>query len=300
MTRLKLATHPSDAQLARLLDRQADSRGLKPLEDHLARCHACVLRVEELDAASRRVRGAVDALSTRRPEASRRALTLSAIHRAQRRRPRVTLRRFPVAAVIATLLLLSAFTARPSRAWIASAVDRVVVGMGLPSLAEWLSLSSGSGRGGALSSGSAAAALPVVVNGGVAGGNAQPPLRPPLPVLAAQTGAVSFSPEGEEMLLEVASYQREGTLSLWITDAADANARVSGEGKGEGFHVMRSGVRILNAGGSTARYEIVVPRGVRNVRIRIAGDPKAWIGIEPSSSGQPWLWTVDLKQRRAR
>jgi hypothetical protein len=305
--RLRLGSHPGEADLVRLLDRQVDVRTRRRLQGHLGSCAPCARTLEALERQSREVKEALGRVPVQLPDHARRALALSAMERASRRRLRSPLPRgswMLKAAAVAALLLVVTVSARPSRAWIAREVGRVAVELGVPTVAEWLGIPGPDGgeRAAPPPPPALEVAVPGVrrpVNEEVAGAERPaPPVRrhtPPPPPRA--SGLVSFRPVGEELVLEFDSFQRRGTLSLWMMDVPTASVRASDGYREESFRILRSALRVHNAEHSVADYEVVVPRGIHNVRIRVAGRPKASIGIEPSTSSQPWLWTVDLQRR---
>lgn len=297
------SAHPPDADLVRHLDRQLDLRTSRQLRGHLESCTRCARRLEELERPSRALREALTALPVALPDDGRRALALSAMERARRRRAVLPSRAWILrAAAVAGLVLVVAVSARPSRAWIARGVDRVAVELGIPEVSQWLigeeaAVVDPAPRRRTTSSPGAAPAPPPAVDEKVVVGRAEPELRrkvraPP----PRESAPVSFTPRGDELVLEFDSYQAEGTLSLWIMDVPSVSAVVV-DGRGEGFQGHRGGIRVRNAEASSARYTVVVPQQIREVHIRIAGRTQARIGIEPTGSSHPWLWTVDLQRR---
>lgn len=303
MIRLLAGPHPPEGDFVRLLDRQVDARTRRRLQAHLGGCPLCTLKLEELQRASRALTGALGGVPVQLPEAGRRALTLSAIERASRRRARAPLSGgswMLRAAAVAALLLAVSLSVRPSRAWMARGVERAVVELGLPSVAEWLGLGAPQGAK-APPPPSLEVSVPGVrrpVREQVADARERTPEvrrhTPPPPPRA--SALVSFRPAGKEMVLEFDSFQRRGTLSLLIMDVPAASVRATDGHREESFRILRSGLRVHNREYSVAEYEVVVPHGIENVHIRVAGRPKATIGIEPATSSQPWLWTVDLQR----
>lgn len=99
----------------------------------------------------------------------------------------------------------------------------------------------------------------------------QPDLRSaPVTASVPEAGTrVQFTPTAEEVDLNVASYQADGTISLETGDASEVTVQVQG-GQAD-LLVLPSGIRIGNTPGSTANYQVVLPAGVRQVQVRIAG-----------------------------
>ncbi|MDP9347958.1 MAG: hypothetical protein M3P24_02235, partial [Gemmatimonadota bacterium] len=91
MIRLLAGPHPPEGDLVRLLDRQVDIRTRRRLQGHLGRCPLCTLKLEGMERKSQDVARALGALPVQLPETGRRALALSAMERASRRRVRAPL-----------------------------------------------------------------------------------------------------------------------------------------------------------------------------------------------------------------
>lgn len=298
------SAHPSDADLVRHLDRQLDLRAGRHLRGHLGACTRCAQRLEELERSAGTLREALGAVPVALPDDGRRALALSAMERARRRRVVLPSGAWLLrAAAVAGLLVAAAMSARPSRAWIARGVDRVAVELGIPEVSRWLIGEEPEAEGDdptarrrTTSSPGAAPAPPPAVDEEVAVREGEPALRRKVRAPPRESAPVSFTPRGDELVLEFDAYQAEGTLSLWIMDVPSVSAVVV-DGRGEGFQGHRGGIRVRNAETSLARYTVVVPPQIREVEIRIAGRTQARIGIEPSGSSHPWLWTVDLQRR---
>ncbi|MGH7500601.1 MAG: hypothetical protein ACREL7_02475 [Longimicrobiales bacterium] len=76
-----------------------------------------------------------------------------------------------------------------------------------------------------------------------------------------------------EFTIELDAAQRDGQVTVRIADVDQATAELRTPGGTESFFVVPEGLRIINGDISTAEYEIVLPRSVREVRVRIPGSP---------------------------
>lgn len=296
--------HPPEGEMARLLDGQLDEVRRQRVQKHLRGCPRCADRLRRLEVPSRLLTEALDAVPTQLPDDSRRALALSAMERASRRTPAVARVWLLRAAAIIPLLMVVVVSARPSRAWINRNIERVSAELGVPTVLQWLTGPAEPPAAAPVRSGRAPGAQAAVAGPAPVDERLRVAAAPPSITQRAgadrntRSESLPFSSH-RELVLEFDTFQVEGTLSLWITADPEGAAVMIGGDRGERIEHARSGLRVRNHGVSTARYELVVPRGVENVRIRIAGEPKAWIGIEPVVNGQPWLWTVDLQRRKA-
>jgi hypothetical protein len=78
---------------------------------------------------------------------------------------------------------------------------------------------------------------------------------------------VEFIPSGADFSLHFASPQRAGGLTLRRGENPAAVAEVAG-GTAE-LLILPDGIRVQNAGSSTAEYRLTVPPEVERVRIRV-------------------------------
>jgi hypothetical protein len=74
-----------------------------------------------------------------------------------------------------------------------------------------------------------------------------------------------------------------------------ASATVTPSLRGEDLIVLPGGLRIVNRPSDRASYEVLLPRGVTEVRIQIAGAPERQ--LVPGPGGQLRRWTIDLNQQ---
>jgi hypothetical protein len=148
-----------------------------------------------------------------------------------------------------------------SRAWLrAAAVAALVIGAGLfssPVRAWFRDFLGGAGSG-----------APAAV---------QPPTAPaPVPVEGSPSTSarVHFTPQGEEMAVEIAHAQSGGALVLATAPSSTATAEVRAPiGALADLLVLPTGLRIDNRAGSVAEYHVTVPATVQRVRVRVGAAP---------------------------
>lgn len=96
------------------------------------------------------------------------------------------------------------------------------------------------------------------------------PVRPSSPAAGTR---VQFTPAAAEVELDVASYQAGGAVIFGVAEVPEVTVQVKG-GMAD-LLVLPSGIRIGNAPESTADYQVTLPAGVRQVRVRVGGgDPR--------------------------
>lgn len=106
-------------------------------------------------------------------------------------------------------------------------------------------------------------------------------------------GTVSFIPAGDVFRLEVAARQAGGELVIEMVEADAASATVEADGADEQFVVLPSGLRIVNAAGSGARYVVRLPARLQSVVLVIGDEPGR--RYAPAEAGE--RWTVPLGDR---
>jgi predicted anti-sigma-YlaC factor YlaD len=111
----------------------------------------------------------------------------------------------------------------------------------------------------------------------------------------ATAAAVSFTPSGQQFLIRVTGYQLAGTVTVETAAVSEVTAEVRGGGETEDIVVLPDGLRIVNAGQSTADYHVLVPATLREITVEVAGRVAA--RLEPS--GALSTWTVLLRANRA-
>lgn len=120
----------------------------------------------------------------------------------------------------------------------------------------------------------------------------------PAPEVPLQTmSTVSFVPSGEDFLIDVASIQAGGTLSVAVDTVAAASARIgAGELPGE-LVVLGSGLGIRNVSSSSASYALVIPSSLKAVEVRVAG--RVVFRQELSADAADIHWSFDLSSPEA-
>jgi hypothetical protein len=92
----------------------------------------------------------------------------------------------------------------------------------------------------------------------------------PLTPSAREAGTrVQFTPTGVEVELDIASYQAGGAIRFEAGEVPEVTVQVLG-GTAD-LLVLPSGIRIGNTPESTADYQVTLPAGVRQVRVRVGG-----------------------------
>lgn len=92
------------------------------------------------------------------------------------------------------------------------------------------------------------------------------PIAPSAPEAETRVG---FTPASAEVELDVASYQAGGAIRFQAGEVAEVTVQVQ-EGTAD-LLVLPSGIRIGNTPESTADYQVTLPAGVRQVRVRVGG-----------------------------
>jgi hypothetical protein len=125
-----------------------------------------------------------------------------------------------------------------------------------------------------------------------AAGTVQTPPRAPL----APVGVVSFVPDSDVLVVQVATRQAEGSLVLETSATPTASAVVRGQGEHEAIVVLPTELRIANTTQSRATYRITLPARLKRVVVVIARDPP--VSVIPGSPGESR--TIDLKMKGRR
>ena len=237
--------HLEDTDLLALVDGE-----FAPMERdvrllHVARCDDCAGRLQTLrlrTANFSRLLADVelpeDFVFPRMPQASP-VIPITAL---ASRRTSWTRSAWARAAVIALVVIVPFATVAPLRAWV---VDRLG--------AAWSEVRGIFGA----DDGAAAPAAPVTV-----------PATPAPAEEPASGATVFFTPAPGRFVLVVSESQAAGTLTLGRAEGGEGSAEVVG-GATETPLVSESGIRILNAPGSTASYRVLLPPSVSSVRVRI-------------------------------
>ncbi len=97
----------------------------------------------------------------------------------------------------------------------------------------------------------------------------EPGATPVTPVAPEAGTRVGFTPTTAEIELDVASYQAGGAIRFQAGEVAEVTVQVQ-EGTAD-LLVLPSGIRIRNTPESTADYQVTLPDGVRQVRVRVGG-----------------------------
>ena len=113
---------------------------------------------------------------------------------------------------------------------------------------------------------------------------AEPQPAPVTPMAPEAGTRVQFTPTSAEVELDVASYQAGGAISFVAGEVPEVTVQVQG-GTAD-LLVLPSGIRIGNTPTSTADYQVMLPDGVRQVRVRIGGGAPRTITAARVAAGE--------------
>jgi hypothetical protein len=118
-----------------------------------------------------------------------------------------------------------------------------------------------------------------------------PPVAPERP--AAENGSTLwFDPADARFRVEIDSRQTAGELRLRTISGTEGTFEMRDARKAEMPLLTASGLRIRNSAGSVARYEVGVPGGVTEVRLRIGDEPPRVLNAEDLREGR----SIDLRR----
>jgi hypothetical protein len=116
----------------------------------------------------------------------------------------------------------------------------------------------------------------------------------PEPVAHAVRGSVvAFAPTGTDFVIELATGQEGGSLTLRISDTRSASARLMGSDGELDVVVLPASLRIANHATATADYEIVVPAHLRSLRVRVGNAEE--LVLAPAELGAGWSTVIGLR-----
>jgi hypothetical protein len=254
--------HLEDGDLVRFLSDEVTTDERADAAAHLGRCDDCARRLESWRAEMASAAGFLDELPIAEIDPARRARSLAAVRQA--------------------------------------AVRKVAAPSPAPAPRRRFVLSGGLAR--------AAAVAALLVAGGVAASPAgawiadlfrglfqdEPAaVADPQPdALSAKGSVVAFTPVGHELVLEIASTQERGYLTLWVRDTPSASARIGDRDSDMDVVILPGSLRIENSPASTTGYEVVVPARLRMLRVRIGDAPE--MVLHPANLGDGWSAVVGL------
>lgn len=282
--------HLEDGDLVRYMDRQLDRTESRRVELHLTVCAECAGRLQAMRARSQQLSAWLGDLDSPAPDDEKRALAMAAVERARFRarshmwsgRPALA------AAAMVALMLTMAFGTAPGRAWVSGAVER----LGLASPGDAASESAAAPPVQTAAPAGDAVPAPAEAESAPAPTAAAPgrPRRPVLP--PGMSEAVAFNPAGNSVLLKFDSWQRVGSVTLWVRNIQSASGQVVAGRQSETLVPTSDGLQVHNARGSRADYTVEVPTRYRFIRLQIGDDPETVIAVSRARSD--WLWTVSL------
>jgi pyruvate/2-oxoglutarate dehydrogenase complex dihydrolipoamide acyltransferase (E2) component len=246
--------HLDDGALVRLIDGEAAEDERAGVEAHLAACPVCAARLGSL---------------------RRRSVNLGLLlARGDFAVPAPSVPAAPMDELAARREARRAAPAAPSRVWLrAAAVAALVIGAGLfssPVRAWFRDLLGG-----------AASNAPVAVQ------PAPAPAPAPAEGSPATSARVRFTPQGDELAVEIAHAQASGALVLATSPSSAATAEVRAPaGALADLLVLPTGLRIDNRETSVAEYHVAVPTTVQRVRVRIGTAPALTVTAAELAQGR--------------
>jgi hypothetical protein len=94
--------------------------------------------------------------------------------------------------------------------------------------------------------------------------------QPPQPVPEQIAGSiVRFAPESDELVIRFAVRPAAGSLTLVVGEDVRSSAQIVSGARGEAFLVLPSELRVRNAPGSLAVYQVMLSPAVRHVRVEL-------------------------------
>ncbi len=109
----------------------------------------------------------------------------------------------------------------------------------------------------------------------------------------ATAGSVSFFPASDVFVLEVASLQEIGNLSVEVGEFEIATATINGALEDENLLILPNGLRIDNSPTSTTSYVVLLPASVSQINVIVADGT----AIVLDTSTLPREWTIPIGTR---
>ena len=227
-------THPADSEILRFHDGECGVAEAERVAEHIAACPRCGETYGLFHTATRHLQAALEEMPIQPvPQAKERLL--SAALRQRRARPFGGLSRpqSPLlrAAIVIFGLFIVSMWAPPVRAWVFRLFH--------------------------IDQPANVATAPV------------PQRDEPLSTPSSST--VSFVPASPTFVIDVATAQLDGRLTIRVIQSARASARITGGSPDDALLVMDDGVRIQNSRESSALFTVLVPSSVVTITLRMAG-----------------------------
>jgi hypothetical protein len=231
MVTMTAEQHGTDGELIGLLDGGVDATH-SMIGAHVDTCAVCTARLAVLQQRADRVS---DVLAMTEPPRIDRARLLPASDRLVSAHRRARRRAFwspGMRAAAAILLLAGVAAASPARGWI---LDRV----------PWRGEKS------------------IPPDRGLTD-------RVPQPIPEQVAGSiVRFAPDSDELVIRFAVRPAAGWLTLVVGEDVRSSAQIVSGARGEAFLVLPSELRVRNAPGSLAVYQVMLSPAVRRVRVEL-------------------------------
>lgn len=279
--------HPDDGALLRLVDGAGAAAERARTGAHVERCDRCDVRLRRLRADKARVLSLLAETEAALPTPPARLRTGADAGAGTGAGTGFGwIRGWRAAAVIAILLAGSAGV-QPVRAWVVERARAVAVMIGAVEPAPAPAADGTTPRSPAAGGEPGAADPPAV--------RAEPVVLDSVPGRAADTEygpMVVFLPEGDEFTVEVARPESGSRLIVRIEEVSAASIEVRGGAGLKGVRVRPDGLTVANASGPPATYDLLLPAGVRRVRVEVGGRTVA--RIEATAMSLPLRRAVDL------
>ncbi|MFN2564073.1 MAG: hypothetical protein ABR499_03570 [Gemmatimonadaceae bacterium] len=109
---------------------------------------------------------------------------------------------------------------------------------------------------------------------------------------------VSFTGSSDELLIRFDARPAAGSLAVVAGEEPRSSAQIVSGGRGEAFLVLPSELRVRNAAGSVADYELTVAQAVRRVRVQLGGSNTREIAIVDVTPGMRRIIQLGSAERR--
>ncbi len=100
-------------------------------------------------------------------------------------------------------------------------------------------------------------------------------------LLGPEWAAVAFTPQGPDVVVEVANRQADGMLRIVVEPGDSVVASIHGGQGTEEFILLTDGIRIANPEASTATYVVRLPPVFTSVSVVVTGQEVGTLAIPP-------------------
>ena len=85
------------------------------------------------------------------------------------------------------------------------------------------------------------------------------------------SSTISFVPTASTLMVDIATRQDGGSLTIRLGEGSSVSARVTGRAPSDSVLVMGNGIRIRNSAASSATYSITIPASVSRISVFVGG-----------------------------